>query len=227
MATTTSQPIPRTAPLEQGDHLTRDEFERRYEAMPGVKKAELIEGIVHMPSPVRIDSHASPHARLIWWLSHYCVFTPGLDVADNGTVRLDETNEPQPDATLFVASGGQAELSGDDYLEGGPELVAEISASTASIDLHEKLESYRRNGVREYLVWRVLDDEIDWFVLRRNRYVKLIPVAGILRSPNFPGLWLDPAAMIRNDRLEALRSLEAGLATPGHAAFVGKLSKEN
>ena len=50
--TTTGSKPPRILPLEHGDHLTREEFERRYEAMPHVRKAELIEGVVYMPSPV-------------------------------------------------------------------------------------------------------------------------------------------------------------------------------
>src|SRR5438270_3136150 len=148
-----AQPPPRIRearipPLEPGDHLTRDEFERRYEAMPHVKKAELIEGVVHIPSPVRWDYHAEPHAKLIAWLVNYESATPGVRTGDNGSVRLDLENEPQPDAILLIeqSAGGQSKLSSDHYLEGAPELVAEVSASTASIDLNEKFRVYRRNG---------------------------------------------------------------------------------
>ena len=223
MPTTASPPIPRTVPpLKDGDRLTRDEFERRYDAMPDVNKAELIEGVVHMPSPVHVESHGSPHASLIWWLNHYRVFTPGLDVADNASVRLDFDNMPQPDVFLYIhpSHGGRAALSDDDYLEGGPELIAEISASSVAIDLGPKLESYRRNGVREYIVWRVLDDAIDWFVLNGNRYEPLMPVDGVLRSPFFAGLWLDAAALIRGDLLAVLQTLQSGLSSPEHGAFV-------
>src|SRR5437763_1331075 len=150
------QPI---LPLEPGDRLTRDEFERRYNAMPNLKKAELIEGVVYMPSPVRLRRHGWPHFRLITWLGAYAAVTPGLIGADNATARLDLDNEPQPDTLLLIDPewGGQARISADDYVEDAPEWVGEVSASSASFDLHAKLHVYRRNGVREYLVWRVLD----------------------------------------------------------------------
>jgi len=129
---------PRVPPLENGDRLTRDEFERRYAAMPHVEKAELLEGIVHMPSPVRFEQHAGPQAHLIGWLFHYVVPTPAVRVGGNATVRMDLDNEPQPDAVLFVepAHGGSVRISEDGYIEGAPELVAEVAASTVSIDLH-------------------------------------------------------------------------------------------
>ncbi|OJW14262.1 MAG: hypothetical protein BGO49_10295, partial [Planctomycetales bacterium 71-10] len=155
-------------PLENGDRLTRAEFERRYRAMPDVR-AELIEGTVYvMASPVRHTQHARPHLRLCAWIASYVALTPGVDAGDNGSVRLDLGNEPQPDAYLFVAPGhgGGVRISDDGYVEGAPELVAEVSSSSASLDLGDKLRAYRRNGVREYLVWRVLDRAIDWFVLR-------------------------------------------------------------
>src|SRR5262249_12136056 len=154
------------------DRLTRDEFERRYDAMPQAKKAELIEGVVYMPSPVRYGHHSEPHASIVWLLKHYSIFTPGVKVGDNATVRLDPVNEPQPDAMMFIepARGGQSAVSKDDYIEGAPELVAEVAASTVSFDLHAKLPVYLRNGVREYVVWRVLDEEIDWFVLHQGQY---------------------------------------------------------
>ena len=229
MTISASLPIPRVAPpLQHGDRLSRDEFERRYDRMPGVKKAELIEGVVHMPSPVRLEGHANPHADLIWWLNHFRVFTRGLKVADNGTVRLDLGNEPQPDVFLYIlpSHGGQAGISGDDYLEGGPELVAEISASSASIDLNQKFESYRRNDVREYLVWRVLDEAIDWFVLRDGQYERLEAVDGVLRSPLFSGLWLDAAAMVGGDLVAVLETLQSGLSSVEHVEFVRKLSAD-
>ena len=181
-------------PLENGDRLTRDEFERRYDAMPGLKKAELIEGEVYMPSPVRHGRHGHPHTRLVTWLGNYETDTPGVEAGDNGSVRLDLDNEPQPDGFLFIRPehGGQARISEDDYIEGAPELVAEVASSSASYDLGKKLNVYRRNGVREYVVWRVLDRQVDWFVNRGGRFEPMPPPAdGILRSAVFPGLWLD------------------------------------
>ena len=224
-----SLPIPRVVPpLQHGDRLSRDEFERRYDRMHGVKKAELIEGVVHMPSPVRFESHGSPHADLVWWLNHYRVFTRGLKVGDNSTVRLDLGNEPQPDVLLCImpSHGGQAGVSHDDYLEGGPELVAEISASTEAIDLNQKFESYRRNDVREYIVWRVLEEAIDWFVLRNGQYERLEAVDGVLRSPLFSGLWLDVAAMVGGDLVAVLETLQSGLSSVEHVEFVRKLSAD-
>ena len=143
--------------LQSGLRLSRGEFERRYRARPDLKKAELIEGVVHVPSAVRYASHARPHAAMVWWLGAYAVATPGVHVVDNATLRLDGDNELQPDAALLVdpRAGGQARISADDYVEGAPELVAEIAATSASYDLRDKRVVYQRNGVREYLVWHV------------------------------------------------------------------------
>jgi len=218
-------PIP---PLEPGDHLTRDEFERRYDAMPELKKAELIEGVVYMPSPVRLNRHGSPHVKTVTWLGVYAGHTPGTQAADNTTLRLDQDNEPQPDGMLLIlpSHGGQVRISADDYVEGGPELIVEVAASSASFDLHTKLQVYQRNGVREYLVWRVLDQAIDWFVLRGGQYQPLSPGPdGILRSEVFPGLWLDAAALVRGDLPAVLHVLQQGLASSEHAAFVAHLQQ--
>jgi Uma2 family endonuclease len=214
-------------PLEAGDQLSRAEFERRYDSMPGLKKAELIEGRVMVPSPVSLYKHGRPHFDLIAWLGQYRWLTPGLIGADNTSIRLDLDNEPQPDVCLFIdpVKGGQATISPDDYVVGAPELVAEVASSSVSYDLHVKLEVYRRNGVREYLVWRVWDREIDWFMLKRRKYVKLpLDENGLYRSEVFPGLWLDPAALIRGDATALQAALQRGLASPEHAAFVAKLN---
>jgi Uma2 family endonuclease len=214
-------------PLEQGDHLRREEFERRYEAMPRLKKAELIQGVVYMPSPTRHRRHGLPHGQISTWLGVYAGATPGVEASFNVTTRLDDENEPQPDAVLLISPerGGQASISDDDYLEGAPELAAEVASSSVSYDLHSKLEVYRIHSVREYIVWRVLDCEIDWFVLRRKRFIRHTPDdEGILRSEVFPGLWLDPAALVGGDWPRVLAVLQRGLATPEHAAFVAQLA---
>ena len=213
-------------PLENGDVLTRAEFERRYEAMSHLKKAELIEGVVYVPSPVRHSYHGHQHTHLISWLGYYEAHTPGVEASDNVTVRLDLDNEPQPDALLFIdpACGGQARIDADGYIEDAPELVAEVASSSASYDLHAKLRVYRRNGVREYIVWRVLDKEIDWFVLRAGQYERLpLDAEGLYRSEVFPGLWLDPAALLRGDLATVLAVVQRGLASPEHAAFAARL----
>jgi Uma2 family endonuclease len=210
-------------PLENGDRLPRPEFERRYHAAPNIKKAELIEGKVHMPSPVRAANHGRPHAQIITWLGVYYSATPGVDLIDNGTTRLDLDNEPQPDALLRINSG-QSSISDDDYVEGAPELIVEVAASSASYDLHDKLKAYRRNGVQEYLVWRVIDRQIDWFRLRAGEYILLKPdTNGIIQSEVFPGLWLSVTALIEGDLANVLAVLQAGLQTPEHADFVKQL----
>jgi Uma2 family endonuclease len=218
--------IPSIPPLETGDHLTRDEFERRYEAMPNLKKAELIEGVVYMPSPVRFEQHGNPQAGFITWLGVYWAWTPGVRAGDNSTLRLDLDTEPQPDALLIIepTHGGQATIDEDGYIVGGPEMVGEISASSASLDLNAKLRVYRRNNIREYVVWRVLDRAVDWFILHGSQYDPL-PLAadGLYHSETFPGLWLDPAALTRLDLLTVLQQLQQGIASPEHAAFVARL----
>src|SRR5437660_11528200 len=215
-------------PLENGDRLTRAEFERRYDAMPGLKKAELIKGVVYVPSPVSFEKHGGLHFDLITWLGQYRLATPGVRGGDNTSLRLDIESMPQPDAFLLVlpSHGGQARVDEDDYVAGGPELVAEVAASSVSYDLHDKLDVYRSNGVREYLAWRVLDQAIDWFVLREDRY-ELLPLDadGLYKSEVLPGLWLDPAALVRGDLVGAVQALLRGLASPEHAACVARLQQ--
>ncbi len=213
-------------PLENGDHLTRYEFERRYEARPDVKKAELIERVVYMPSPVRARSHGGPHGQIIGWLATYCAATSGVEFYDNTTVRLDLDNEPQPDALLRLepAAGGNSRVSAEDYIEGAPELIVEIAASSVSYDLHEKLRVYRRNGVQEYVVWRVYDKQLDWFRLIQDEYIPLSPdESGVVHSQVFPGLRLAVQALLAGDLATVLAELQKGLGTSEHAAFVEQL----
>ncbi|AXY67980.1 Uma2 family endonuclease [Thermosynechococcus sichuanensis E542] len=210
-------------PLENGDRLTRDEFERRYAAMPHLKKAELIEGIVYVASPLRYRSHSQPHLFLITWLGTYCAATPGVEAADAPTIRLDGDNEPQPDAILRLSHGGRSRITADDYIEGAPELVVEIAASSAAYDLHDKLKVYRRNGVQEYLVWCTYDRQIYWFSLEAGEYQPLTADAeGMIRSRQFPGLWLAPEALLAHDLGRVLQVLQQGIATPEHQAFVAR-----
>jgi Uma2 family endonuclease len=159
--------VPPAPPLEARDRLTRDEFERRYDAMPRLKKAELIEGVVYMPSHAK-NSHGEPHSHMVTWLGVYAAAAPGVRTSDNATVRLDGDNEPQPDVQLRndAACGGQSDLRPDDYAEGAPELIVETAGSSASYDLHDKPAAYRRNGVREYLVWRVHERGSDCYLSR-------------------------------------------------------------
>jgi Uma2 family endonuclease len=193
--------------------------------MPHVKKAELIEGVVYMPSPVTAEGHGEPHFDLNGWLFNYRVHTPGVKGGDNSSLRLDLDNEPQPDGYLRILPecGGKSKIV-DRFLEGSPELIAEIAASSVSYDLHDKLHAYRRNGVQEYVVWRVWDEAVDWFVLRQGRYDPLTPRDdGVFCSEVFPGLWLDPGAVVRNDFARVLEVLQLGLESAEHASFVNTL----
>lgn len=213
-------------PLNAGDHLSMAEFERRYDAHPEIKKAELIEGVVYMPSPTRLKQHGEPHAQLITWLGVYAASVPGATLADNATVRLDFENEVQPDALLRLEPefGGQSRVTEDDYLAGPPELIIEVAASSAAYDLHEKHRVYARNGVPEYLVVQMYERRLDWLALRQGVYEPLFPDPdSILRSEIFPGLWLQPAAFWSGDLAAMLAVLEEGLASPEHTAFVARL----
>lgn len=216
---------PAVIPLENGDRLSRREFEERYRARPDIKKAELIEGVVHVPSPVRA-THAMKHGDLLAWLRVYSASTPGVAVLDNATVRLDFDNEPQPDVLMRIESAafGQSRLDADDYVTGPPELVAEVAASSAAFDLHDKLRVYRRNGVKEYLVWQVYDRSLEWFVLTAGGYEPLAPDAGgMLHSRTFPGLRLAVKSLLDGDFATVLSALNEGIDTPEHAAFDARL----
>lgn len=212
-------------PLENGDRLTRREFERRHEAMPQVKKAELIEGVVYMGSPVRIKSHSKPHGMILGWLAAYSAVTPGTDFGDNGSLRLDPDNEPQPDAYLRIEAeaGGRSQIDSEDYLGGAPELIVEVAASSASIDTRGKRHVYRRNGIQEYLVWRVLEKQLDWWELVDDEYQALRPVEGILESRAFPGLRLAVPPLIAWNLKPVLDELQSGLQSEAHRVFAAQL----
>jgi Uma2 family endonuclease len=221
MSSTAAPPL-----LQNGDRLTWREFERRFEAMPDVKKAELIEGTVYMPSPVHASGHGEPHAHLMTWLGTYAAATPGVRVADNATIRLDLDNEPQPDTLLRIdeEAGGQSHISDDDYVEGPPEFIAEIAHSSAAYDLHDKKRAYRRNGVQEYLVWQIEDERVDWFVLEDGAYLALSPDdEGRLSSRVFPGLVLDAQALLGGDLSAVLSRTEEATETDAHRSFVERL----
>lgn len=196
-------------PLENGDMLTLTEFLRRYEEMHDIKKAELIEGVTHMPSPVRIAHSESD--GIIQGLLFTFAAGHDLKIYPNTTLLLDTENAFQPDAILCTPprKGGRVWMNKAGYLCGSPELVVEIASSTVSIDLRDKLRVYRRQEVSEYLVWRTEDAEIDWFVLEEGQYVKMkIDRHGKLRSRVFPGLVLDVAAALAGDKKKVLAALK-------------------
>jgi Uma2 family endonuclease len=199
--------------LESGDHLTREEFHRLYCLRPDIKKAELVEGVVYVASPVRFHMHGEPHGAIVGWLSVYCARHPDVLLGDNATVYLDEVNEVQPDAFLFREEPGGPRITEGDYVEGAPQLVIEIAASPASYDLHSKLEAYRRNGVSEYVVWRVQNSMLDWFRLHEGEYVWVEPDEdGVIESAQFPGLRLNVPKLLAGDVAGVLAELDWGAA---------------
>ncbi len=214
--------------LKNGDRLTRAEFERRFDAMPELKKAELIKGIVYMGSPVRQRYHSRPHTHSVTWLGVYAAATPGMDTGDNGSARVDDENMPQPDAMLSLLPdyGGQSYIDEDDYLAGLPELVVEVSGSTSRHDLTHKKDVYEQNGVREYIIWRTEKQALDWLRLENNAFVKIEPDAnGVIESTVFPGLRLNVPALLAGDMATVLAELQRGIASPAHAAFVEQLAQ--
>jgi Uma2 family endonuclease len=220
-------PAASVPPLENGDRLTRREYERRYEATPDLRGVQLIEGIVYMPLPVPAFGHGVPHGQITTWLGAYCAATPGTRGFSIPTLRLDDDNEPEPDVVLMIdpMCGGQSRISADDYLEGAPELIVEVVSNRACLDLHEKFNVYQRTGVQEYLVWQVREQELHWWQLSGGVYSPLLPGEdGVLHSIVFPGLWLSPAHLLRDDLPAVLAAMQQGLRSPEHAAFVKGLS---
>lgn len=210
-------------PLESGDRLTRSEFHRRYTVRDDLKKAELIEGVVYVASPVRYEQHGKPHATIITWLGTYLSETPGIGYGDNTTVFLDNENEVQPDAFLRLERefGGRSEISSDDYITGPPELIIEVAASSAAYDMYDKRRVYARNGVQEYIAIQIYEKRIDWFVLHDGSYETLqAPEEGLLMSEVFPGLWLDTQAFWKHDLAGMLTTLRRGLASEAHTSFL-------
>lgn len=214
-------------PLESGDRLTRAEFERRYAARPDIKKAELVEGVVYVPSPVSLQ-HAETHGLVMAWLVNYVAATPGVRQADNATLRLDLDNEPQPDGMLWIDAehGGHVIVTDDGYVDGSPELIVEIAATSASYDLHDKRTAYRRNGVQEYLVLLAREREVVWYALEEGAYRPVTPGDdGVLRSRVFPGLWLQAQTIWENNPAGMLAALQKGLESAEHTAFVAQLAR--
>jgi Uma2 family endonuclease len=211
--------------LQNGDRLRSQEFLRRYEEMPEIKRAELIDGVVYMGRPVSA-AHGEPDGLIHTWLGFYAAHTPGVRLFSNTTVLLDAENTPQPDACLCFkpGQGGRTRITSKKYLAGPLELITEIAASSASIDLHDKMNAYARNGVAEYLVWLTLERRCDWFLLENENYVPLPPeLRGVLRSRAFPGLVLDVGALLAVNASKVLAALQRGLASAGHRTFVSRI----
>lgn len=234
---TAPPPVP---PLRDGDRMTGREFLRRYEAMGDGARAELINGVVYIHSPIVMPAgggtfvppvsggrHGRPQGRLIFWVTAYEMMTAGVEAAAPVTVVLPsglQVVEPDGALRILAESGGRSKLGADDFLYGPPELLIEVANTSQSRDLGEKFRSYQADGVREYIVWRTAANEVEWFHLRRKRFVPLAPDAeGVVRSAAFPGLWLNTRALFANDLPRVFHDLQQGIASPEHAAFVAKL----
>jgi Uma2 family endonuclease len=212
------------SPLVPGDFLSREEFLRRWEAMPHVKRAELIRGTVYMPSPLSLE-HGDVDSHVGGWLAVYAAFTPGCRSSNNATWLMGEDEAPQPDTSLRILPecGGQSRTEGK-YAAGAPEFLAEVCVSSTSYDLHQKLEVYQEAGVREYLAVLVREREVRWHRLTDGRFeVVSAPADGVYRSAVVPGLWLDAAALLRGDLARVLAVLHEGISSPEHKAFVEQL----
>lgn len=216
-----------TERLEQGEELTQPEFHRRYEMLPDLRKAELIDGTVFMESPTRYRAHSRPQADILHWLKTYSLATPGTIALGNVTLILDHRNELEPDGVLLVSPdhGGQCTVDSRDYLHGGPELVVEVSASTVARDYGRKLGVYLRHKVRELLIWRTGEGILDWFVLRGVDYELKQPDPNrTLRSEVFPGLWLDVESVLAGNLTAVLAQLQHGIDSDEHRAFADQLA---
>jgi hypothetical protein len=210
--------------LHSGDRMTRSEFHRLYESSPENFKAELVGGVVYVASPLK-NQHAENHVPLTIAFGVYEAATPGTRTGDNATILLGNDAEPQPDLYLKVLPefGGQSKISSKGYVQGAPELLAEIAFTSHSIDLHDKREDYARYGVLEYLVLNLREKRLHWFDLAKNRELT-IDDDGICRLRSFPGLWIHEAALLRRDLKKLLRVLRKGLASAEHKAFVARLA---
>jgi hypothetical protein len=223
-------PRPPPPELQSGDRMTQQEFHAAYERMPEDFKAELIGGIVYVASPRgrrhgTNRRHGTHHPILSSALVAYQGHTPGVEVGDNTTVLLGDESEPQPDLYLRILPefGGQSKTTDDDYVRGAPELVAEMAHSSRAIDLHAKRRDYARYGVREYLVLTLDDRRLRWFDLPSDR--ELPPDGdGVCRLRTFPGLWVHADALVAKDYARLMATLQQGLASPDHAAFVEQLA---
>jgi Uma2 family endonuclease len=213
-----------TPALVTGNRMSLEEFLSRWEELPELKNAELIDGVVNVPSPVSYR-HGALDNLVALWLGYYASATPGSDCAGNATWFM-LGSAPQPDAFLRIspAHGGQSREE-QQYLAGAPELAVEICVTSTEIDFGPKLRLYQRAGVREYITVESLTQRLVWRLLENGVYVdQLIPADGIYRSQVFPGLWLDVAAFWADDRPKMLATLNAGLASPDHQAFVERLA---
>jgi Uma2 family endonuclease len=198
----------RVPPLENGDRLTRDEFERIWDLHPEIKKAELIDGQVYLDVSVS-TRHSEPHVIMSGWVAVYAATRPELQALSDSTVRLEGENDLQPDVLVRKRDGGTSLISADWHVHGPPELCVEVAASSVAYDLFAKKEAYRRAQVQEYAVWQVYDRRVDWWELRDGQYVNIEPDAdGVIESRVFPGLRLHVPKLLEGDLAGVLAELQ-------------------
>jgi hypothetical protein len=209
--------------LVNGDRMSQAEFHRRYEAWPTDEKFELVGGTVFMASPLRYP-HGTFLETLGLVLGLYKAGAPGVEAADNATTILGEETETQPDLALRIVAecGGQSRVNEEEYLEGPPELLAEIAYSSRAIDMNQKRQDYERAGVLEYLVLCIEEPELHWFHFPSGQQIQPNR-AGVSRSLVFPGLWLHVPALLEQNGPRLIETVQRGLASRPHAAFVRRL----
>jgi Uma2 family endonuclease len=212
--------------LVDGERLDRATFHERYAAMPEHIRAELIGGVVSMASPLGLG-HGRSNVPVVIWLDHYAELTTGVEVVENASVFLEDYGELQPDVILRILpeNGGRTRDQGR-YYANGPELIVEIADTTLRKDLGPKLADYERAGVSEYIVFGIDPLLVRWHLRVEGRLVEVEPDAdGIFRSKVFPGLWLDPAALLRGDRRRLREVVNLAVATAEHADFLRRLAE--
>jgi Uma2 family endonuclease len=215
----------KTTPLlKPGQRLTRSEFMRRWEAMPELKRAELIYGVVYMPSPLTCH-HGEIDTWISAWIAVYTAHTPGCRCGGQATWLMLQS-APQPDSFLWIVPecGGQSIVK-ENYHTGAPELVVEVCYTSGAYDLGVKKRLYEEAGVQEYVAVLVTEQEVRWHRLTEDAFKVMEPDSrGVYKSTVFPGLWLDSRALWKHDLPRILKTLERGLHSADHKAFVKALA---
>ena len=226
IASTAQRPGATVAPLENGDCLDQKKFHERYESMAEDVRAELIGGIVYMASPQKLP-HSKTAGLVGRWLNEYEEDTPGTESLPGVTSILGPDSEPEPDHCLFILPecDGQTRINKKGYLVGAPELIVETASTTESRDLHQKKDDYEKAGVREYVVVALRSKKVFWFLAHDGKFRTLKPGPdGIFRSKVFPGLWLNPSALLDGNRSKLLATARQGLGSDEHRAFAARLA---
>jgi Uma2 family endonuclease len=191
--------------------------------MPELKFAELIEGVVHLSSPVSL-AHGDWDSLFGGLCVQYCLHTPGVKASANATWLMGHSSAPQPDCSVRIlpSFGGRSGLR-NNLATGAPELAAEVCHSSNSYDLGRKMALYQAAGVSEYVALLVEERRFEWRVLVDGSYQLMKDEAGVYRSRALPGLWIDAAAIRSEDSVALLRAFELGLASPEHQEFLTRL----